>query len=180
MQTLVRSVLTTVVLETPLGLVSIETSEHGVTQMHFTDKRPAGASAPIEGLALEVQRQLSAYFDGSRRDFDVPLDFETGSEFQKRCWQVIAGIPYGTCISYGEVAWAAGRPGAARAAGTACAHNPITLLVPCHRVIAADGRIGGFGSAMPRKVWLLRHEGVLNLIKGYEGAAVAHPEAAVV
>jgi methylated-DNA-[protein]-cysteine S-methyltransferase len=168
------------VIETPLGLVSVETSERGVRQMHFIDKRPDGTPVELEGLALEVQRQVSAYFDGTLRDFDLPLDFDTGSEFQRRCWQVIADIPYGACISYGEVAWAAGKPGAARAAGTACAHNPITLLVPCHRVIAADGRIGGYGSAMPRKVWLLRHEGVLNLIKGYEGAAVAHPEPAVV
>src|SRR5690348_4796719 len=102
------------VIETPLGLIALETSGAGVRQMYFTDKRPDDAAPAVEGLAREVQRQVTAYFEGTLRDFDLPLDFDTGSEFQRRCWQVIAGIPYGSCISYGEVAWAAGRPGAAR------------------------------------------------------------------
>ena len=168
------------IIETPLGLVSIELSEHGVRQMHFIDNLPDTAPAPPAGLALEVSQQVAAYFDGTLFDFDLPLDFDTGSEFQRRCWSVISAIPYGACVSYGEVAWAAGRPGAARAAGTACAHNPITLLVPCHRVIAANGSIGGYGSEMHRKVWLLRHEGVLDKIKGYTDVISVQPEAAVV
>src|SRR5512140_1113362 len=113
----------TAVFETPLGLVSVETSEAGVRRMHFIDQRPNEALPPPTGLALEVQQQVTAYFEGTRFDFDLPLDFDTGSEFQQRCWQVIAAIPYGACVSYGEVALAAGRPGAARGAGTACAHN---------------------------------------------------------
>jgi methylated-DNA-[protein]-cysteine S-methyltransferase len=166
-------------IETPLGLMSLDVSGYGVRRLYFTEQRPEDAASELTGLALQVQQQLIAYFEGTRFEFDLPLDFDTGSEFQQRCWQVIAAIPYGACVSYGEVAWAAGRPGAARAAGTACANTPIDLLVPCHRVIAADGRLGGYG-ARERKIWLLKHEGMLNKLKGFSDAAVAHREGSVV
>lgn len=162
------------ILDTPVGLISIATAPQGISRLDFLDELPEGESltACPDGLALEVQHQLTEYFEGSRADFDLPLHFDTGSPFQRRVWQAIANIPFGATMSYGELAYVAGNPGAARAVGSACGQNPIVLLVPCHRVIASDGGIGGFGSGLHRKIWLLRHEGVLNQIKGYKNDAM--------
>lgn len=103
---------------------------------------------------------MREYFEGSRRDFDLPLDIDSGSAFQRRVWAAIAEIPYGSTASYAEVAAAAGSPGAFRAAGSACGNNPVALVVPCHRVLASGGRLGGYGGGLEAKVWLLRHEGL--------------------
>jgi methylated-DNA-[protein]-cysteine S-methyltransferase len=133
------------ILDSPVGLVSITTAPEGISHLDFIDALPEGEAltACPDGLASEVQSQLKQYFEGARADFDLPLHFVTGSEFQRRVWQAIASIPFGATMSYGELAYVAGHPGAARAVGTACAQNPIGLLVPCHRVIASDGGIGG-------------------------------------
>ena len=110
---------------------------------------------PSDGLAT----QIDEYFDGSRPDFDLPLDIDTGSDFQRRIWQTIADIPRGEVLSYAEVAMRAGFPNAFRAVGSACGANPVALVVPCHRVVASGGRLGGYGGGLDMKVWLLRHEG---------------------
>lgn len=109
----------------------------------------------LEALAT----QIDEYFDGSRPDFELPLDIDTGSEFQRRIWHTIAGIPHGEVLSYAEVAIHSGFPNAFRAVGSACGANPIALVVPCHRVVASGGKLGGYGGGLEMKVWLLRHEG---------------------
>jgi methylated-DNA-[protein]-cysteine S-methyltransferase len=153
-------------IKTPLGDLALDTSSRGIRRLEFVYDQVV--HQVIEGeettddasLAAEVQRQLDAYFAGTLREFDLPLDPQ-GTEFQRRAWDVIANIPCGETMSYGTVAMLAGSPGASRAAGSACGHNPIVLLVPCHRVVASGGGIGGYGAGMHRKVWLLEHEGSL-------------------
>ncbi|HEX5848735.1 MAG TPA: methylated-DNA--[protein]-cysteine S-methyltransferase [Rubrobacter sp.] len=104
-----------------------------------------------------VRAELAEYSSGERRAFDVPLAF-SGSEWQKAVWAELTRIPFGETRSYGEVADALGRPGAARAVGSANARNVLPLVVPCHRVIAADGTLGGFNGGLHLKERLLEHE----------------------
>ena len=107
-----------------------------------------------------VAAQLREYFAGTRRDFDLALA-PRGSEFQRRVWEELSRVPYGATISYAELAARVGRPGAARAVGRANGTNPIPVVIPCHRVIGADGSLTGYGGGMPLKRALLTLEGVL-------------------
>jgi methylated-DNA-[protein]-cysteine S-methyltransferase len=112
----------------------------------------------------EVRRQLDEYFAGARREFDLPLH-AVGSEFEQRVWQALLEIPYGDTASYGEIARRVGAPDAARAVGVANARNPIAVIVPCHRVIGANGTLTGYGGGLERKRLLLDLEsGVLGLL----------------
>lgn len=111
----------------------------------------------------ELRAQLTEYFEGQRRVFELPLAL-AGSPFQLRVWRALQDIPYGETISYGELAHRIGVPSASRAVGVANAHNPISVIVPCHRVIGADGSLTGYGGGLSRKRWLLELEaGVLTL-----------------
>jgi O-6-methylguanine DNA methyltransferase len=169
-------------LDSPIGLLFASVTSAGLRGLHVLhrlDEVPvpenmAPASSPSPGedaMAHAVEAQLAEYFDGTRREFDLPLDLDRGSAFQRRIWEVIARIPYGELASYAEVAEAAGAPGAFRAAGTACGANPVAIVTPCHRVIAAGRKLGGYGLGIQNKVWLLRHEGI--------GATAARPDARV-
>ena len=123
--------------------------------LHFAaGASPApGASADRAAFA-SVLAQLGEYFAGARRTFDVPLDLR-GSEFQRAFWAALLEIPYGETASYGEIARRVGRPGKARAVGRANGSNPIAVIVPCHRVIGADGTLTGYGGGLERKRLLL-------------------------
>lgn len=110
------------------------------------------------GLTAPVQREVNEYFSGRRRVFSVAIEAE-GTSFQKRVWAELAAIPFGQTRSYGQLATALGQSGASRAVGRANAANPLALLVPCHRVIGADGALGGFAFGVPIKQHLLTHEG---------------------
>lgn len=122
--------------------------------------QPVPLIAPRETPVLrETRRQLETYFAGKLRSFDVPLCLE-GTPFRTRVWEQLRQIPYGQVISYGELARRIGQPGAARAVGGANHHNPIAIIVPCHRVIAAGGALGGYGGGLELKRALLRLEGV--------------------
>ena len=105
----------------------------------------------------EVIRQLTEYFVGQRSVFNLDLA-PRGTEFQQRVWRALDSVRYGTTISYAELARRVGKPAAARAVGSANGRNPIGIIVPCHRVIAADGTLGGYGGGLERKRWLLRLE----------------------
>ncbi|MCA9677318.1 MAG: methylated-DNA--[protein]-cysteine S-methyltransferase, partial [Myxococcales bacterium] len=105
----------------------------------------------------DVRAQLAAYLDGARRAFDVPLA-PAGTPFQLAVWDALLAIPYGATESYGALARRLGRPHAARAVGAANGQNPISIIVPCHRVIGADGSLTGYGGGLPAKRWLLAHE----------------------
>jgi methylated-DNA-[protein]-cysteine S-methyltransferase len=112
------------------------------------------------GPLPEVARQLEEYFNAGRRTFDLPIRL-LGTDFQRRAWKSLTEIPYGETRSYGEQARRIGSPNASRAVGLANGRNPIPIVVPCHRVIGADGSLTGFGGGIERKRWLLTHEGAL-------------------
>jgi methylated-DNA-[protein]-cysteine S-methyltransferase len=105
----------------------------------------------------DVSAQLTAYFAGDLREFDLPLA-APGTDFQRRVWRELMQIPFGRSISYGELARRIGKPAASRAVGRANGQNPISIIVPCHRVIGADGTLTGYGAGLDRKRWLLDHE----------------------
>jgi methylated-DNA-[protein]-cysteine S-methyltransferase len=118
------------------------------------DAPDGGADHPVLAAA---RLQLAEYFAGSRRRFDLPLD-PVGSEFRLRAWEALATIPYGETATYGEQARSLGRPTAARAVGAAVGENPLSIIVPCHRVVGSDGSLVGFAGGLEAKSWLLDHE----------------------
>jgi methylated-DNA-[protein]-cysteine S-methyltransferase len=136
-------------------------SPGGLAGLYLPTGRHAGALRPDwqpdEQAFDDVRGQLSEYFAGERRSFDLPLS-ATGTEFQRRVWAALIEIPYGQTTTYGAVAGSLGSPGASRAVGLANGQNPISIIVPCHRVIGADGSMTGYGGGVPAKQWLLAHE----------------------
>jgi len=154
-------VITTTTMESPVGTLTLTAVDGRLTGLHMDGQRHVPVtSAEWErddaGMA-DVVEQLEAYFAGSRCRFDVALDL-TGTEFQRRVWAGLLEIPYGETISYGELARRVGSPGSSRAVGLANGRNPVAIIVPCHRVIGADGTLTGYGGGLDRKVWLLDHE----------------------
>ena len=164
------------VFESPVGPLYTEVTPRGVRRVDLLSPEralgsrtrtfiPPSESQPSDAQERDILEalatQIDEYFDGSRPDFELPLDIDTGSAFQRRIWQTIASIPRGEVLSYAEVAIHAGFPNAFRAVGSACGANPIALVVPCHRVVASGGKLGGYGGGLEMKVWLLRHEGFI-------------------
>ena len=149
-------------LESPLGELLLVGDGRALTRLHMQAGRARlavdrGWTYAPEAFA-RVRAQLEEYFAGERRGFaDIPLELR-GSGFQRRVWRALTEIPYGETISYGELARRVGQPGQARAVGTANARNPIAVIVPCHRVIGADGSLTGYGGGLPLKRKLLEHE----------------------
>jgi len=143
--------------ESPIGSVAIEATEGEVTLVEFATgatRCPATGSSPALDAAI---RQLDEYFRGRRRVFELMLRLE-GTEFQNQVWQVLLDVGYGETASYGEIARAIGRPKSSRAVGAANGRNPISIIVPCHRIIGSSGALTGYGGGLWRKEWLLRHE----------------------
>jgi methylated-DNA-[protein]-cysteine S-methyltransferase len=124
---------------------------------HKRGPAPEPAWRRDETRFAEVCEQLAEYFAGSLQEFDVRLAPQ-GTEFQKKVWQELCRIPFGASISYGELARRLGKPAASRAVGRANGQNPISIIVPCHRVIGANGTLTGYGGGIERKKWLLEHE----------------------
>jgi methylated-DNA-[protein]-cysteine S-methyltransferase len=154
-------VITTTTMESPVGTLTLTAVDGRLTGLHMDGQRHAPTSSEDwerddDGLAAVVD-QLEAYFAGSRETFDVPLDLH-GTDVQRRVWAGLLEIPYGETMSYGELARRVARPGASRAVGLANGRNPVAIIVPCHRVIGADGTLTGYGGGLDRKVWLLDHE----------------------
>jgi len=142
---------------TDRGLAALEFAGDGSVSMLSDDALPVH----LMPLVQAVRQELAAYFAGVRTDFaGLTLD-PRGTPFQLRVWQELRLIPWGQTISYGELARRVGNPKASRAVGQANAVNPLPLIIPCHRVIAADGSLGGYSSGLDRKRWLLRHEGAM-------------------
>lgn len=142
-------------IETPLGTALIEGTKDGITGLTIGPDRPETGQVP--NSLIPVFRQLKAYFKGQLREFDVPLAPE-GTDFQKRVWLALLEIPFGSTVSYGELAAGLGNPGAVRAVASANSQNPIWILIPCHRVVGADGDLRGYAGGLHRKQWLLNHE----------------------
>jgi methylated-DNA-[protein]-cysteine S-methyltransferase len=147
------------IVESPIGPLGLIASDTGLQSVLFGGKgiRAEGRSPVL----AEAARQLAAYFDGDLVAFDLPLELN-GTDFQRRCWLALATIPYGQTVSYGEQARRLGLgPDAARAVGAANGQNPLPIVLPCHRVIGANGSLTGFGGGLHVKRYLLEHEGAL-------------------
>ncbi len=151
-------------LDTPIGAFLLAGDERRLAMTSFSTGHQQRAPGPdwIEDEApLDYAvTQFEQYFAGDRKQFDLPLAIE-GTPFQQEVWAALRAIPCGQTRSYGEVARALGRPGASRAVGTANAANTLPVIIPCHRVIGADGGLTGFGGGLETKRWLLRLEGAL-------------------
>jgi methylated-DNA-[protein]-cysteine S-methyltransferase len=145
-------------VDTPIGTLGLVGSDAGLSRVLWSAKGLRDESCAVLDAAAA---QLDAYFAGERIDFDLPLDLD-GTDFQRQCWLALASIPYGQTVSYGEQARRLGLgPDAARAVGAANGQNPLPLVLPCHRVIGADGSLTGFGGGLHLKRFLLEHEGAL-------------------
>jgi len=149
-------------LESPIGTLLIAGDEGTIQRIEFPEKgkarrAEAGWVESGRGPVAEAMRQLREYFAGRRSEFDLPLA-PLGTEFQRAVWGRLREIPYGSTISYGELARRMGNPKASRAVGAANGSNPIPIVIPCHRVIGANGKLTGFGGGLPTKEALLALE----------------------
>jgi len=140
----------------PIGTIEIIGDESGIMALHFSRRRP-GRGVPPQAFLREAVAQIDEYFRGRRKEFSLTLHLQ-GTEFQKKVWRELLKIPCGRTASYGEVAAALGSPRSARAIGQANHRNPISIVIPCHRIIGGDGRLVGYGGGLWRKEWLLAHE----------------------
>ncbi|MEO6319868.1 MAG: methylated-DNA--[protein]-cysteine S-methyltransferase [Polaromonas sp.] len=155
----------------PLGTITIAASAKGLTGLWFAEGQrylpteltgstawPEDANQPV---LKQASQQLGEYFAGQRRHFDVPLDLACGTAFQQSVWQALLAIAQGETVSYGEVSRRIGNPAAVRAVGGAVGRNPVSIIVPCHRVMGSKGTLTGYGGGLARKTALLRLEGAL-------------------
>jgi len=152
-------------VESPVGPLLLAADDHGLRLVEFESPRhpvalgadwQAGRNAVID----MAERQLREYFAGTRRSFDLPLDPQ-GTAFQREVWWRLAEIPFGETISYAQLARRVGKPSATRAVGAANGRNPLPIVLPCHRVIGANGSLTGFGGGLATKEFLLRLEGAM-------------------
>lgn len=159
-------------VETPFGVVGVAATARGVIEVSLSgpalDDESSDHSPQAVDVAERAAQQLREYFTGSRREFDLPLDCAlfTQDTFRARALTALRAVPYGECVTYGQLAELAGSPRAARAAGSACATNPLAIIIPCHRVVPAAGGAGSFGASVgsyaggkEMKRWLLELEG---------------------
>jgi methylated-DNA-[protein]-cysteine S-methyltransferase len=144
------------IFDSPVGPLTLISNGEALTHLEFENPRYPFAPAPLgdDALLKETRKQLKAYFAGKLTAFDLPLAAE-GTPFQKKVWAELEKIPYGVTRSYGQLATAIGNPQASRAVGLANGRNPISIIVPCHRVIGANGSLTGYGGGMGRKQILL-------------------------
>jgi O-6-methylguanine DNA methyltransferase len=165
------------IFTSPLGPLFLAASDHGLVALEFEARlpgqqtirpNPCDLQAEAKGLGFEESanamqtyvRELGEYFAGKRREFTFALDLR-GTDFQLACWRALVAIPYGETRSYGDIARAVGRPQGFRAVGMANNRNPVAIVVPCHRVIASDGTLCGYGGGLDLKRKLLELEGAL-------------------
>lgn len=145
----------TVYIKTPLGMATIIGDENGIISIEVCDE--AEVSSTIPRVLQEVVTQLSEYFEGKRKDFDLKLN-PKGTEFQQKVWKALLEIPYGKTRTYLEQSKILGDVKAIRAVASANGKNPLWIVVPCHRVIGSDGSLTGYAGGLWRKKWLLEHE----------------------
>jgi methylated-DNA-[protein]-cysteine S-methyltransferase len=156
----VNTITATRVLDSPLGPLTLTSGDGRLETLHL-GRRNGRSSEHASPAALAVldaaEQQVGEYFAGTRTAFDLPLH-RNGTAFQREVWAALAAIPYGTTASYGEVACRIGSPTASQAVGWACGSNPVAIVVPCHRVIGANGRLTGYAGGLDRKRDLLAFE----------------------
>jgi methylated-DNA-[protein]-cysteine S-methyltransferase len=162
--------LATKSVPSPVGTLRLVATDEALIALLWTGLRPDNVALPaqisLEGahedpnhpILLAAEAQLTEYFAGTRREFDLPIEMR-GTEFQKQCWEQLLAIPFGETRSYQQIANALGNPKSTRAVGAANGRNPISIIVPCHRVIGSSGSLTGFGGGMENKALLLALEG---------------------
>ena len=157
-----QTVRNELLIESPVGMLRLAASEKGLIAIDVRkssiSREITAADAQAKAILQTAGTQLAEYFAGKRTSFTVPLDLH-GTEFQIESWNALGRIPYGTTISYGQQARNIGNPKACRAVGSANGKNPIPIIVPCHRVVAADGSLGGYSLGLKMKKQLLNLEG---------------------
>jgi methylated-DNA-[protein]-cysteine S-methyltransferase len=149
--------------ESPLGTMLLAASDRGLAGVWFVGQRHGPDSSgwredPQHPVLQQAMAQLRAYFAGERSSFDLPLDLQAGTAFQQSVWDALQTIPRGGTTSYAELARRLGKPQAARAIGAAVGRNPVSIVVPCHRVLGTDGTLTGYAGGLERKTALLRLE----------------------
>ncbi len=155
--------LASATLPSPVGPLTLIADTTGMVAVLWENERPG--RVPLDGdvgsdampILQEAKRQFEEYFNGQRQTFDLPLSAK-GTPFQRNVWKALTAIPYGTTRTYAEIARKIGRPRAVRAVGAAIGRNPLSILVPCHRVIGSNGKLTGFAGGLPRKAILLKLE----------------------
>lgn len=143
--------------ESPIGIISIASDGEALIRLDFTDAKITQEHTPACPIICECVRQLEQYFNGDLQVFDIPLKLE-GTDFRRMVWKELMKIRYAQTCSYSDIAKIIGKPTAQRAVGGANNRNPVSIIVPCHRVIAQDGSLSGYGGGVWRKEWLLQHE----------------------
>ena len=153
-------------MQSPLGRMTLAATARGLTGVWFEHQRH---SPEMEGwqrddtnpTLLAAKKQLAEYFGGTRSDFELPLDLSHGTDFQQSVWHALLNIPRGTTTSYGALSERCGHAAAVRAVGGAIGRNPLSIIVPCHRVVGRDGSLTGYAGGLERKISLLKLEGAL-------------------
>ncbi|WP_404344109.1 methylated-DNA--[protein]-cysteine S-methyltransferase [Pseudoalteromonas mariniglutinosa] len=152
-----------VIMPSPMADIIIQGTERGVCYLGFYPLQQL-ATSPLSATThqsiLLCIEQLNEYFAKQRQEFTVPLDTQ-GTPFQQAVWQALSDVPFGTVKSYGDIARTINKPKAVRAVGAANGKNPISIIVPCHRIIGANGKLTGYAGGIERKQWLLTHEGII-------------------
>ena len=146
-------------LDSPIGRLSLYSDGEALTGLYMELREPPGDALPGGSIAVlkSAARQLKEYFARDRRDFDLAVTLH-GTPFQRKVWEQLKKIPCGETLSYGQLATRILQPTASRAVGLANGRNPVSIVIPCHRVIGADGSLTGYGGGIERKQWLLEHE----------------------
>lgn len=156
--------------QSPLGAMTLAATHAGLAGVWFTDQRhlpdalASASSWPVDAMhpvLVKTTMQLAEYFAGQRQTFDLPLDLSGGTAFQQAVWQALLSVSTGTTSSYGCISKTIGNAAAVRAVGAAVGRNPISIIVPCHRVLGADGSLTGYAGGLDRKTALLKLEGAL-------------------
>lgn len=160
----------------PMGRLTLVASESGLAGVYFPEHRHfKGCDQWQRGgnhaLLVQTQQQLDAYFAGQRRRFDLPLDLSGGTVFQQAVWRTLCTLPFGSTTSYAGIARQIGKPGSNRAVGAANGRNPVSIVVPCHRVIASSGALTGYAGGLQNKQFLLEMEAEAEPIRGQDRAA---------
>ena len=151
------TVMYTDYMESPLGIIEFKASGKGITQIIFCGAQKEAVNT--NDITDCCKQQLTEYFSGQRTAFDVKLDPQ-GTDFQKEVWQCLSEISFGQTKTYLDIAKLVNRPKGSQAVGGANGRNPISIIVPCHRVIGTNGSLTGYAGGLERKLWLLAHEGI--------------------
>lgn len=155
--------LTVSAIDSPVGTLRVVASDDALLAVLWPDERDGRVTFDDEpspgtnAVVASTARQLDEYFTGGRRNFDLPLDLR-GTDFQQQVWRSLPEIPYGETSTYAKQAASIGRPRAIRAVGSANGRNPLSIVLPCHRIVAANGSLAGFAGGLDTKRWLLDHE----------------------